>query len=589
MLTAGDTYKHVVENDADAEFEVDSFLLLKKLHPSQVLACLRMLGCGNGEGLRSHLMQVSTGEGKSIILGCLATVLALMGKKVTCVCYSKYLSTRDYADFQPVFKAFGVLHSVAYCTIKQYVDTKVDVRKNTEDMVFGGSAGSPAFGDANPGSNEVLLVDEVDVFFGDDFLGKTYNPIVTKSLPEARKLLEYIWENKKCGSDVRKLYQIVGASKQFKAFRDRLGSDWSVLAKKQMEEMCGALHGFVESGHPQSSVLDAKGNRIGYVEHDAVSYTTSFGYRTAFEYQDLAETGQFSDADEALDNGLVMKIHCGQFSYAHVNLPGVILGVSGTVDDLTTEQRQILQQTFHIDPAQHSRMPSVFGKSNLRDTGCLVCAGNDHALEIAKAIKDELKQGRAVLVFFETQKDLDAFAASAQCSQLSARPQCLSEVTPEEDRSSIVFNAATKGHVTLCTASFGRGTDFISNDAQLLANGGVHVIQAFFSTDQSEQTQIKGRTARQGQKGSYSMILSASDLESKGLKNPESAQQGTGEEVRAKLESLRKDLGLKRKEKTDKELTRARRLHEKWEPYFTAVKRGDLEAKEAFRRALYSQ
>ena len=50
---------------------------------------------------------------------------------------------------------------------------------------------------------------------------------------------------------------------------------------------------------------------------------------------------------------------------------------------------------------------------------------------------------------------------------------------------------------------YGRGTDFKYYDSRLLLAGGAHVIQAFFSTEQSEEVQIKGRCARQGTEGSF--------------------------------------------------------------------------------------
>ena len=46
----------------------------------------------------------------------------------------------------------------------------------------------------------------------------------------------------------------------------------------------------------------------------------------------------------------------------------------------------------------------------------------------------------------------------------------------------------------------------------MLDGGGVHVIQAFFSTEHSEEIQIMGRTARQGDHGSFSMVILASSL-----------------------------------------------------------------------------
>jgi len=58
----------------------------------------------------------------------------------------------------------------------------------------------------------------------------------------------------------------------------------------------------------------------------------------------------------------------------------------------------------------------------------------------------------------------------------------------------------------------GRGTDFKCYDKKLLEKGGVHVIQAFFSEELSEEVQIRGRTARQGDPGSFSFVLSEDGL-----------------------------------------------------------------------------
>ncbi|CAF4640808.1 unnamed protein product [Rotaria sp. Silwood1] len=67
--------------------------------------------------------------------------------------------------------------------------------------------------------------------------------------------------------------------------------------------------------------------------------------------------------------------------------------------------------------------------------------------------------------------------------------------------------------ITLLTRTFGRGTDFICRNQQLLLNGGMHVLQTFFSEELSEEYQIIGRGARQGDYGSYRMILLDKDLE----------------------------------------------------------------------------
>ena len=51
-------------------------------------------------------MQVLTGQGKSVLLGMMSLILAIMGHSVTCVCYSDYLSNRDFKDFKDIFEAY---------------------------------------------------------------------------------------------------------------------------------------------------------------------------------------------------------------------------------------------------------------------------------------------------------------------------------------------------------------------------------------------------------------------------------------------------------------------------------------------------
>ena len=46
--------------------------------------------------LKNKLIELPTGEGKSIILGILAAFFAFIGYEVDVVCYSPYLSQRDY-------------------------------------------------------------------------------------------------------------------------------------------------------------------------------------------------------------------------------------------------------------------------------------------------------------------------------------------------------------------------------------------------------------------------------------------------------------------------------------------------------------
>ncbi|XP_055546420.1 uncharacterized protein LOC129730854 [Wyeomyia smithii] len=64
-------------------------------HGIQILCILRLFSVDRAtEGVINHLAQVLTGQGKSLILGLMAALLALTGHRPRVVCYNEYLVTR---------------------------------------------------------------------------------------------------------------------------------------------------------------------------------------------------------------------------------------------------------------------------------------------------------------------------------------------------------------------------------------------------------------------------------------------------------------------------------------------------------------
>jgi preprotein translocase subunit SecA len=73
-----------------------------------------------------HLVQVGTGEGKSIILAVTAAVPAVIGFEVNVACYSQYLTERDFEEFLPLFKTLGVHDKVFYGTFNQICERMIN-------------------------------------------------------------------------------------------------------------------------------------------------------------------------------------------------------------------------------------------------------------------------------------------------------------------------------------------------------------------------------------------------------------------------------------------------------------------------------
>jgi hypothetical protein len=152
----------------------------------------------------------------------------------------------------------------------------------------------------------------------------------------------------------------------------------------------------------------------------------------------------------------------------------------------------------------------------------IFCNGKDeHFLELKHEIRrrrELLKRNikgfeRAVLVFFDSKETLLEFYESSYMQPFKASTRTITETAPLNERATLFQRATNKGAITLMIRDFGRGTDFKCHDQTMLQAGGVHVIQTFFSVDASEEIQIKGRCARQGADGSFSLVIDYKQVE----------------------------------------------------------------------------
>ncbi len=128
-----------------------------------------------------------------------------------------------------------------------------------------------------------------------------------------------------------------------------------------------------------------------------------------------------------------------------------------------------------------------------------------------QAIAVELQRlqalGRPVLVgtpSIETSERLAAVLAS------TGLPHDLLTAREPAREADIVKQAGQPGHVTIATNMAGRGTD-IRIAAEVRGTGGLHVIVAGLQASARTDRQLIGRTARQGEPGSYQEFLSFDD------------------------------------------------------------------------------
>jgi hypothetical protein len=542
----GESFNSIgAESEGEGTTNINAQDILITPHNVQVLTILRLLGCGEASSmLQNHMMEIGTGEGKSIVLGALATILGLLNFSVRCVCYSEYLSSRDYNDFKDVFTAFHCHQRIVYSKIVAFsedsVKRKGNIRELTQNLIMGkvlipsvaikpaledasrktvlkrkatktlipSVAIKPALEDASrktalkrkatktlipsvaikpalegasrktalkrkattlaiktgtteeqtmsikssvedrpnqtkrkrkrlrskneaeeelhsskkanpsrhassgethtdtdteiealdctppkkkrgktqnktkqkttfpkkitdnntsmkaePGPNlqtisykktmsykkkgkrktltseketeeelnsiqqegsededvqdvtdeyagkmqEILLVDEVDVFFGKDFYGQTYNQVTFISTPELTVLIKKIWQEKSSNPTLRSLSSCPAYQKFIGDF-----PQWTFLINNELQLMCSQVNSFNQPAYIYNSQTD----QIGYVEHDTISFSLTYGYRTLFAYM------------HELDAGNVKAAHKSKFEENHLNMQASLVVVS---------------------------------------------------------------------------------------------------------------------------------------------------------------------------------------------------------------------------------------------------------------------
>jgi preprotein translocase subunit SecA len=96
-----------------------------------------------------------------------------------------------------------------------------------------------------------------------------------------------------------------------------------------------------------------------------------------------------------------------------------------------------------------------------------------------------LNKNRPVILFFENTLELNKFANSEEF--IGNKYQILNERANNKEKSILVMRATLAKTITLSTKKFGRGTDFCCYDKDIIADGGLVVIQTFLSEDLSEE------------------------------------------------------------------------------------------------------
>lgn len=97
----------------------------------------------------------------------------------------------------------------------------------------------------------------------------------------------------------------------------------------------------------------------------------------------------------------------------------------------------------------------------------------------------------------------------------------------------------SEGKISLITNAFARGTDFIIYEKKVIELGGAHLIITYVMDEKSEEIQVLGRVARQGDPGSSIFIITDDNLASSLELNSMDMMNDSNQKIQQKIDEAR--------------------------------------------------
>lgn len=472
--------------------------------------------------LQGMVAEMDTGEGKTLTATLAAATAALAGIPVHVVTVNDFLASRDAQWMSPIYRAVGLTvgtitegldleqrraaysRSITYCTNKQIVfDYLKDcmllgqenraLHLNLEDLYA-----------KKPRTSRLLLrglcfaiVDEADSVLID----------------EARTPL--IISNRSNMDDQEMSYkQAVRIARSLESPRDfsinslRRQVDLTDLGKAQIARMSRALGG-VWSGKRRREELIRQGlSALHLFELDKHYLVVDGKVQIVDEY-----TGRIM-ADRSWERGLhqmveakegcaisgrqetLSRISYQRFFQRYLRLGGM----TGTAREVASELWSVYRLNVVTIPTNRPTRRTTVQDRMFRSAECKWSA-------VVSRVSELHEQGRPVLIGMRSVMASETISHELNQAGLTHR---VLNARQDQQEAEIIAQAGQPGRITVATNMAGRGTD-IRLAPGIADLGGLHVLATERHEARRIDRQLFGRGGRQGDPGSYQVILSLDD------------------------------------------------------------------------------
>lgn len=473
--------------------------------------------------LQGKLVEMETGEGKTIAATLPACAVALAGYPVHVITVNDYLASRDAEQMGSLYRFLGLsvgvvvqgmprperrkayAQAVTYCTNKElafdYLRDRVALERRSSrlHLALEKLRGEPARED-----DLVLrglhfgIVDEADSVFIDEartplILSSATRPAEEKEI--SRRALGFaraLIAGEHYGKDLleRSVTLTDAGRAQVGALAAGLEGVWT--SKRAREELVTQalsalelfrrdLHYVVSDGKVQ--IVDESTGRV---------MPDRSWERGLHQMIEAKEDCELTERRETLARMTYQRLFRRYLRLA---------GMTGTAKEVSRE----IKLVYRLDVV---RIP-LHKPSRRIYRGSRVCvSAADKWRTVADAVERiAVSEGRPVLIGTRSVK-----ASEEISGVLAARgiEHALLNAKQDGAEAEVIAAAGRPGRVTVATNMAGRGTD-IRLDPQVAANGGLHVILTEYHESRRIDRQLFGRCARQGDPGSCEAIVSLED------------------------------------------------------------------------------
>ncbi|WP_339742367.1 translocase [uncultured Rubinisphaera sp.] len=470
--------------------------------------------------LDGYIIEMQTGEGKTLTALLPAYVHALSGRGCHVITANEYLAVRDQQFSLPIFNLLGISvgvirnqdhrnerriaysRDVTYATEKEigfdYLKDRLLIEsepdRTSSDEIYLEAVDRPV----HRAEMNAAIIDEADSVLIDQ---ARMPLIIAEAIPaDAGEVERYRWCRETLPAfEPEKDYTLDPQSRRVQLKPE--GRSKLVLEQKS-EEMGGyrwhdlqvAMENSLTTSHffrknrdylivnDQIEIIDQNTGRV------MLGRKWQRGLQLAIEMKE-----EFTEIEQTCTTAqTTVQLLAQRYRY--------LCGMTGTATSIAKEFEEYYKlETVQIATRLSSKRKEV--KTKLFRTRA------EKYNKIQKVVQELVEQKRAVLIGSPTVQSSLELAAVLEAAGIEFE---LLNAANHELEAEIISQAGQPGQVTIATNMAGRGTD-IRVDYEVLSRGGLHVILSEMHFSNRIDRQLIGRTARQGEPGSYQFLLSFED------------------------------------------------------------------------------